>query len=348
MHLNVSDAHYVSLTQSKDRTMKDYLHAFMKGVCALSISALATTAVYAQDYPTRQIHMIVPFPAGSATDTVARLLGNKMSDDLGQTIVVENIAGASGTIAAARAARAKPDGYTIMIHTTIALSAALYNNLSYDTATAFEPIGLVNIGPYVIAANAKYPAKNAQELLDTLKTKGPEVTLSNAGVGTGSHLCAIMLSQALKVEPTLVPYKSTNLALQDVMAGHVDLLCDQTTNAFPHLNGGKIKAYAITSPQRHKRFPDMPTTAELGIPEVDISVWHGLYAPKGTPSAIVDRLNGALQVALKDADVQQRIDSMGTYLFPADQRSPEAHAKHLANELERFDKLVKSADLKLN
>jgi len=328
--------------------MKKYLYTVMKGVCALSISVLAVSGAYAQDYPSRPINLIVPFPAGSATDTVARLIGGKMADDLGQTVVVENIPGASGTIAAARAARAKPDGYTIMIHTTIALSAVLYSNLSYDTATAFEPFGLVNTGPYVIAANLDYPAKDARELIATLKQNGNKVTVSNAGVGTGSHLCAIMLTRAIGAEPTLVPYKSTNLALQDVMAGHVDMLCDQTTNAFPHLKAGKIKGYAITSPQRHQSFPDIPTTRELGIPDVDIAVWHGLYAPKETPAEAIDRLNRALQVALGDAEVQQRLDTMGTYLFPADQRSPAAHAKHLANELERFGKLVKEANLKLN
>ncbi|MGB3290705.1 MAG: tripartite tricarboxylate transporter substrate binding protein [Burkholderiaceae bacterium] len=328
--------------------MKAYLHTILKGACAVSISVLAIGNAYAQTYPDHPINMIVPFPAGSATDTVARLIGSKMADNLKQTVVMENIPGASGTIAAARAARAKPDGYTIMIHTTIALSASLYKNLTYDTATAFEPIGLVNTGPYVIAANANYPVKDAKELIANFKQKGEQVMLSNAGVGTGSHLCAIMLSRALDVKPTLVPYKSTNLALQDVMAGHVDLLCDQTTNAFPHLKGGKIKAYAITSPERDKSIPDVPTTRELGIPEVDISVWHGIYAPKGTPAEIVNRLNAALQVALGDAEVQKRLDTMGTYLFPADQRSPQAHAKKLASELDRFGKLVKDANLQLN
>lgn len=328
--------------------MNTHVHSIMKGLGILSLSLLASTHAYAQDYPSRSISMVVPFPAGSATDTVARLLGSKMSEKLGQTVIVENVPGASGTIAAARAARAKPDGYTMMIHTTIALSASLYKNLPYDTATAFETVGLVNTGPYILATKQDYPAKDAQELLNNLKTQGSKVTLSNAGVGTGSHLCAVMLSQALGVEPTLVPYKSTSLALQDVMAGHVDMLCDQSTNAFPHLKGDKIKAYATTSPERHENFPEIPTTRELGIPELDISVWHGLYTPKGTPVEIVNQLNDALQTALNDADVQERLDSMGTYLFPADQRSPAAHGTHLANELDRFGKLVKEANLQLD
>src|SRR3546814_558720 len=195
--------------------MKNHLHTILKGACALSISVLAVSNAYAQGYPDRPINMIVPFPAGSATDTVARLIGTKMADSLKQPVVMENIPGASGTIAAARAARAKPDGYTIMIHTTIALSASLYKNLSYDTATAFEPIGLVNTGPYVIAANVNYPAKDAKELLAKLNKESDKVTMSNAGVGTGSHLCAIMLSKALGAQPQLVPYKSPNLRSEE-------------------------------------------------------------------------------------------------------------------------------------
>ncbi len=315
---------------------------------SLGACVLATSSVLAQSYPTRPINVVVPFPAGSATDSVARLIGQKMADNLGQPLVMENVPGAGGTIAAARAAHAKPDGYTVLIHTTIALSAALYKNLSYDTATAFEPIGLVNIGPYVLAANPAYPAKDAKELFNTLKTNGGKVAFSNAGVGTGSHLCAIMLGQALGAEPNLIPYKSTSMALQDVMAGHVDVLCDQTTNAFPHLASKKIKAYAITSPQRNAAFPEIPTTRELGLPQVDVSVWHGLYAPKGTPTAIVTQLNAALQFALSDAGVQKRLADMGTGMFPANQRSPAAHAKWLADELKSIRVVIDKANVQID
>ncbi len=315
---------------------------------SLGACVLATSSVLAQSYPTRPINVVVPFPAGSATDSVARLIGQKMADNLGQPLVMENVPGAGGTIAAARAAHAKPDGYTVLIHTTIALSAALYKSLSYDTATAFEPIGLVNIGPYVLAANPAYPAKDAKELFNTLKTNGGKVAFSNAGVGTGSHLCAIMLGQALGAEPNLIPYKSTSMALQDVMAGHVDVLCDQTTNAFPHLASKKIKAYAITSPQRNAAFPEIPTTRELGLPQVDVSVWHGLYAPKGTPTAIVTQLNAALQFALSDAGVQKRLADMGTGMFPANQRSPAAHAKWLADELKSIRVVIDKANVQID
>ncbi len=308
---------------------------------------LSAPVAQAQSYPTRPITLVSPFPAGSATDTVARLVGEKMSAKLGQPIVIENVGGAGGTIAASRVARAGADGYTLMIHTTIALSAALYKNLTYDTGTAFETIGLINTGPYVFAARPAYPAKDAAELIANLKKEGNKIAFSNAGPGTGSHLCAIMLSQSLAIEPNLVPYKSTNLALQDVIAGHVDILCDQTTNAFPHLSSKTIKAYAITSPKRSTRFPDIPTTAELGLPDVDVEVWHGLYAPKGTPEAALDAVNAALRVALEDSEVQRKLIDMGTDLFPPEQRSRAAHAKKLADDLVKLRGVVEKAKIEL-
>ena len=315
---------------------------------AAGLVALSTAPAKAQTYPNRPITLITPFPAGSATDTVARLVGDKMSARLGQPIVVENVAGAAGTIAASRVARAPADGYTLMIHTTIALSAALYKNLTYDTGTAFETIGLINTGPYVFAARPAYPAKDAKELIANLKKEGNKIAFSNAGPGTGSHLCAIVLSQSLGIEPNLVPYKSTNLALQDVIAGHVDILCDQTTNAFPHLNSKTIKAYAITSPKRNSRFPDIPTTAELGLPDVDVEVWHGLYAPKGTPDAVLDAVNAALRVALEGSEVQKKLIEMGTDMFPPEQRSRAVHAKKLADDLAKLQKVVEKAKIQLN
>ena len=327
--------------------MKNLLSISLKSICVAASTLLALPAAHAQAYPARAITVVVPFPAGSATDTVARLIGTRMSERLGQSLVMENVPGAGGTIAASRVARANADGHTLLIHTTIALSAALYKKLNYDTATAFEPIGLINTGPYVFAANPAYPAKDAKEFFANLKTNAGNVKFANAGVGTGSHLCAIMLSQTLGVEPNLIPYKSTSLALQDVMAGHSDVLCDQTTNAFPHLASKRVKAYAITSPQRNPTHPEIPTTRELGLPQVDVAVWHGLYAPKGTPQAIVEQLNAALQVALGDSEVQKRLAGMGTELFPANQRSPAAHGKHLAAELVRFREVVSKGNLEV-
>ncbi|MDP2035320.1 MAG: tripartite tricarboxylate transporter substrate-binding protein [Polaromonas sp.] len=328
--------------------MKASSYRLLATACAIATSVLAVAPAQAQGYPTKPVSMIVPFPAGSATDTVARALGQKMSEKLGQPIVIDNVAGAGGTIAAAKAARAPADGYTVLIHTTIALSAALYKSLPYDTATAFEPIGLVNIGPYVFVSNPAFRAKDGKELVATLKADAAKVNMANAGVGTGSHMCAVMLSQALGVQPTFVPYKSTNLALQDVMAGHSDVLCDQTTNALPHLAAGKIKAFAITAPQRSANFPGVPTMRELGLPQVDTAVWHGVYAPKGTPAAMVRQLNEALQVALSDAGVQKRLADMGTELFPAAERTPAAHAQYLAKDLARAREIVKAGNIQLD
>ncbi|MDB5954031.1 tripartite tricarboxylate transporter substrate-binding protein [Ramlibacter sp.] len=327
--------------------MKQSLHQQIKTLGLIACAAMSFQAS-AQSYPTRAITMIVPFPAGSATDTVARLVGQKMSEKLHQPLVMENVPGASGTIAAARAARAAADGYTLMIHTTIALSAALYKNLSYDTATAFVPIGLINNGPYVITTNNNFKAPDARQLFARLKSEGDKISLANAGVGTGSHLCAIMLSEALNAHPNLIPYKSTSQALQDVIAGNSDVLCDQTTNALPQIAAKKIKVYAITSPKRSAYLPDVPTTRELGIPQVDVSVWHGLYAPKGTPPNVIKQVNEALQVALADPVVQKRFAELGTEPFPADQRSPAAHAKLLAAELVRFREVARKANLQLD
>jgi tripartite-type tricarboxylate transporter receptor subunit TctC len=322
---------------------------FAIGTIAILAATIATTGIaQAQSYPTRPITLLVPFAAGSATDTVARLVGTKMSAQLGKPVIIDNLAGAGGTLAATRVARAAPDGYTLLIHTTIALSAVLYKHLDYDTATAFEPIGLINSGPYVLTSRLGYEAKDAKDFLASLQEKGEKVAFAHAGIGTGSHLCALMLMQALNFKTNLVPYRSTSLAMNDVVASQVDVLCDQTTNSFPLIESKAVRGYAITSPKRHPRFPDIPTTAEIGLPQVDVTVWHGLYAPKGTPIEILDKLNAALQVALADSTVDARLAALGTELFPADQRSREAHAKKLASELTRLREVVQKADVHID
>ena len=319
------------------------------GTVAMFAATIATAGIaQAQSYPTHPITLLVPFAAGSATDTVARLVSAKMSAQLGQPIVIENLAGAGGTIAAARAARSTPDGYTLLIHTTIALSAVLYKHLDYDTATAFEPLGLINSGPYVLTSKLGYEAKDAKDFLASLKERGEKVAFAHAGVGTGSHLCALMLMQAMNFKTNLVPYRSTSLAMNDVVAGQVDVLCDQTTNSFPLIQSKSVHAYAITSAKRNPRFPDIPTMTELGLPQVDVTVWHGLYAPKGTPVEILDRLHAALQAALADPTVDARLEELGTELFPPDQRSREAHAKKLASELTRLREVVQKAGVHLD
>jgi tripartite-type tricarboxylate transporter receptor subunit TctC len=224
----------------------------------------------------------------------------------------------------------------------------LYKHLDYDTATAFEPIGLINSGPYVLTSRLGYEAKDAKNFLASLQEKGEKVAFAHAGIGTGSHLCALMLMQALNFKTNLVPYRSTSLAMNDVIASQVDVLCDQTANSFPLIESKAVRGYAITSPKRHPRFPDIPTTAEIGLPQVDVTVWHGLYAPKGTPIEILDKLNAALQVALADSTVDARLAELGTELFPTDQRSREAHAKKLASELTRLREVVQKGDVHID
>lgn len=308
--------------------------------------ALAPSIVMAQAYPNRTITLIVPFAAGGPSDVISRLVGAKMSEKLGQTVIIENIAGAGGTVAASRAAKLPADGYSLLVHhIALPLGAALYKNLAYDTATAFEPIGLINYGPYVLTTKMDYAANTPSELFASFKANSDKITFAHAGVGSGSHLCGIMLMQAIGFKGNFVAYRGTGPALNDVVAGQVDVLCDQTTNTFPQIEGKKIKAFATTAPVRNPKFPMIPTTAELGLPKLDTKVWHALYTPKGVPVDILDKLHAALQFALEDKLVQARFEELGTDLYPANQRSRAAHAELLAIELKRMMDIAQSAGI---
>ncbi|MGL5733307.1 MAG: tripartite tricarboxylate transporter substrate-binding protein [Beijerinckiaceae bacterium] len=303
-------------------------------------------AAQAQAFPSKPLTIIVPFAAGGPTDVIARLLGVVMGQKLGQTIVIENTAGAGGTVAAARAARADADGHTMLIHhIALPLGAALYKNLTYDAATAFETLGLVNYGPYVLTTKLDYPSKTPQELFSSFKTNTDKITFAHAGLGSGSHMCGLMLMQGIGFKGNFVAYRGTGPALNDVVAGQVDVLCDQTTNTFPQIESKKIKPFAITSPERSPRFPDIPTMKELGYPSIDINVWHALYVPKGTPADVQKKLHEALQHALDDAAVKERFAQLGTLLFPAEQRTQAAHREKLSVELVRLRKLAADAGL---
>jgi tripartite-type tricarboxylate transporter receptor subunit TctC len=309
-------------------------------------AALAPSKVLAQTYPNRTISLVVPFAAGGPSDVISRLIGVKMSEKLGQQIIIENIVGAGGTVAPSRVSKQPADGYTLMIHhVALPLGAALYKNLSYETATAFEPLGLVNFGPYVLTTKADYPANTPQELFASFKANTDKITFAHAGIGSGSHLCGIMLMQAVGFKGNFVAYRGTGPALNDVVAGQVDILCDQTTNTFPQIEAGKIKAFATTAPVRNPKFPNIPTTMEIGLPNLDTKVWHALYAPKGVPTDILDKLNAALQFALDDKLVQTRFEELGTDLYPANQRSRAEHAKLLASELKRMMEIAQSAGI---
>ncbi|MFV3129755.1 tripartite tricarboxylate transporter substrate binding protein BugD [Niveispirillum sp. KHB5.9] len=298
----------------------------------------------AQTYPTRPVTMVVPFAAGGPTDTVARLVAQSMSKTLGQQVIVENVGGAGGTIGAARVAKADPDGYTILLHHIgQATSATLYRKLPYDAKADFAPVGLVTDVPMTIVAKKDFPAKDLKELVAYVKANPDKVTLANAGVGAASHLCGMLFMQALGTALTTVPYKGTGPAMNDLVGGQVDLMCDQTTNTTGQIKGGAIKAYAVTTATRVPSLPDLPTTKEAGLPGVQVAVWHGIYAPKGTPDAVTKKLSDALKVALKDDVVKQRFNELGTEPVAEERATPKVLGDFVAAEIDRWKPVITAA-----
>lgn len=315
---------------------------------SLAVATLVVSeSVGAQtNFPTKPITLIVPFAAGGPSDTIARLVGQSMSETLGQRIIIENVAGAGGTTGAARLASAEADGHTLLVHhLAITASASLFAKLPYKADTAFAPVGLINAGPYVITACLGFEANNVAEMLQRIRTSGGKVTMAHSGIGAGSHLCATFLAQALSAEITHIPYRGAAQSAQDIIAGNVDLLCEQTVSALPHLESKKVKAFAVTSLTPVAQLPDLPTLDAAGIKGFDLTNWHGLYAPSATPPAVVEKLNAALQKALADADIQKRFVDLGTELFPASERSPAAHGAKFNAELKRWNEVTRKAGL---
>lgn len=310
-----------------------------------TVATLFALPTLAQVYPNKPITLIVPYAAGGPSDSIGRLISKVMSEVLGQQIIVENVAGAGGTTAAARVAKAAPDGYTLLVHhVALAAGASLYANPGYNTLSAFEPIGLVNYGPFVLISKKDFPANTLAELLTKMKTDGPKITMAHAGVGSGSHLCGIMLGQALGASFTFVPYRGTAPAMNDTVGGQVDVLCDQTTNALPQIEGKTVKPFGVTSLQSISQLPGLPTIASQ-LNDFDLSVWHAVYGPKGMPVEATQKLNAALQKALADTDIQKRFADLGTLLFPADQRSPQALQSKLDREVKHWSGVVKAANI---
>lgn len=306
---------------------------------------LAGTSAFAEtDYPTRPITMIVPFAAGGPTDTVGRLIAEPMTRALGQQVLVENAGGAGGTLGAARVAKADPDGYTILLyHIGQATSGSLYRKLPYNPATDFTPVGRVTDVPMTLVGRPDLEAKTAGELFDYLRAKKDEISLVNAGVGSASHLCGMVLMKALDVPMTTVPYKGTAPAMTDLIGGRVDVMCDQSTNTSGQIRSGSIKAYGVTSTKRLGSLPDLPTLVEAGLDGFEVSIWHGIWAPKGTPAAVVSKLEAALQAALRDPMVIQRFADLGTEPVPLEQATPAALDSHLKAEIERWKPIVQAA-----
>ena len=313
---------------------------------ALCAAALALQAP-AQDFPSKPLTMVMPYAPGGPGDVITRVFAAAMQKPLGQQIVVDNPAGASGSIGSARVARAKPDGYTLlMIHVSHATNQAMFKSLPYHPVDDFEPIGRATSGPMLIAARNGFPARNLSEFVAYVKANAGKVSLAHAGVGSASHLCGLMLMNALGVKFNEIPYKGTGPALNDLLGGQVDLLCDQTSGTVPSIKAGKIQAYAAAGRSRIPSLPDMPAIAEAGVQGMEINISFGLYAPKGTPRPVLDKLSNALQVAVVDPEVRQRLEAMGISAVPVELARPEALRAHLKNEIDTLGGLLVKAGVK--
>jgi tripartite-type tricarboxylate transporter receptor subunit TctC len=312
---------------------------------ALVAVALGTTATaQAQAFPDKPITLVVPFAAGGPTDVVARMLAVPMGKALGQTVLVENTVGAGGTIASTRVARAAPNGYTIFLHHMgMATAPALYKKLSFDPLKDFEYIGQVVDVPMTLLARKDFPANNFKELKDYVTANKEKVSMANAGLGAVSHLCGLLFQSQIGVEINTIPYKGTGPAMNDLLGGQVDLLCDQTTQTVPMIKDGRVKVYGVTTLKRLSALPNVPTLDEQGLKGFEVKVWHGLYAPKGTPTAVTEKINMALRAALQDPTVVQRLAELSSDIPPSDKITPNGLKTYLEAEIAKWGPVIKKA-----
>lgn len=305
---------------------------------------LHAPAIRAQNFPDRAITIIVPFAAGGPTDLLARLIGEVMGRELGQPVVAENVTGAGGTIAAARVANARPDGHTLLIHHIgHAAAATLYRRLPYDVQESFVPLGVISETPMVVVARPDFAPADMRAVLAAMKARGLDITLSHAGLGSSNHLCGTLLQAAAGAAVTSVAFRGSAPANTEVMAGRIDLACEQATNVVPFLRENRMKGYAVTATARVPGIEAVPTMAEAGLPELLITVWHSLYAPKGTPAPVVQRLAGAIGKAMQDEKVRGRYADLVTVPATAEQATPEYHRRFLAQEVTRWRPLIEAA-----
>jgi tripartite-type tricarboxylate transporter receptor subunit TctC len=314
-------------------------------ILALAAAVIAGPALAA--FPAdKPITMIVPFAAGGPTDKVARDLGVVLGAQLKQTVVIENVGGAGGTLGATKVARAANDGYTILLHHIgMATSPALYRTLGYKTLEDFEYLGMVNEVPMTLVGRPTLPANNYAELAKWITDNKGKINLANAGLGAASHLCGLLFQQAVNVDMTTVPYKGTAPAMNDLLGGQVDLMCDQTTNTSGQIEGGKIKAFAVTTmkPLTTPALAKLPTLDSQGLKGFNVSIWHGLYAPKGTPKAVVDQINAALKASLKDGDFIKKQEALGAVVVTDNRTEPADHKKFVEAEIAKWGPAIKAA-----
>lgn len=307
-------------------------------------AAFLAGAAQAQQYPTKAVTMLVPYAAGGPTDTVARVVGQAMIKPMGQTVIVENRPSAGGILAPEAVKNAKPDGYTILIHHIgMATTPALYRQLRFNPLTDFEYVGLINDVPMTLIARQNFPAKDFKEFLAYIKANKAKVSYANAGIGAASHLCGMLFMSAIETDMLTVPYKGTAPAMNDLLGGTVDFMCDQTTNTTSQIKSGKVKVYAVTSKKRVPSLADVPTLDELGLKGFEVGIWHALYAPKGTPKPVVDKLSASLQDAIKDETVKKRFADLGAEAVTADRATPAALQSFLKSEIEKWAPIIKKA-----
>ncbi|MBD8529289.1 MULTISPECIES: tripartite tricarboxylate transporter substrate-binding protein [unclassified Massilia] len=316
----------------------------LKKLIVASAALLAANAVLAADYPDQTITMVIPFSAGGPTDTIARILAQTMSKSLKQTVIVENALGAGGTLAAGRVMRARPDGYTVLLHHNgMATSPAMYRKLAFNPLGDFEYIGQAADVPMVLVARKDLPPNNLKELIAYVKANKGKLSMGNAGLGAVSHQCGMLFLSAIGTPITTVPYKGTAPAMNDLLGGQIDLLCDQTTSTTSHIRAGKVKVYGATTKARVASLPNVPTLAEQGMPGFEMYVWHGLYAPKGTPQPIIAKLGGALREAMADPNVKAKFADLGAETVAADKATPAGLQTHLKAEMDKWGPIYKKA-----
>jgi tripartite-type tricarboxylate transporter receptor subunit TctC len=315
---------------------------------SLAVLAFTVTGAQAAEFPIKDkpVSIVVPFAAGGPTDRVARDLAEAMRKPLGATVVVENAAGAGGTIGANKVAKAAPDGHTLLLyHIGIATSPSLYRKMPYDTLNDFEYLGLVNEVPMTLIGRPSLPPNNFAELMKWMEANKGKINLANAGLGAASHLCGLLFQSAVKIDMTTVAYKGTGPAMTDLIGGQVDLLCDQTTNTTAQIEGKKVKAYAVTTPKRltTPALKDLPTLQEAGLKGFEVSIYHGLYAPKGTPADVVKKVNDALKAALKDPEFMKKQEGLGAVVVTDKRIEPAEHKKFIAADINKWTPVIKQA-----
>ena len=317
----------------------------MKHLISAALMLSAAAAAWAE-YPDKPVTIVVPFAAGGPTDKVARDLGDVLRSKLNQTVVIENVGGAGGTLGAAKVAKASPDGYTLLLHHIgMATAPALYRKLPYDVLNDFEYIGMVNDVPMTLVGRSTLPANNFAELRKWMDANKGKINLANAGLGAASHLCGLLFQQAVATEMTTVPYKGTAPAMTDLLGGQVDLMCDQTTNTTQQIEGGKVKVFGVTTAKRLTTpvLAKVATLDESGLKGFNVSIWHGMYAPKGTPKAVIDKLNTALRAALKEPEFNKRQEALGAVVITDARLAPAEHKKYVEAEIAKWGPAIKAA-----